>query len=367
MGTARPVDDAPDLGQFSPLNLLAAEQVEWLLAHSRIERLPPGRRLFDIGELDGRSIFLLAGQLALVSADNRIRMLKAATPEAGLAIAHRQPREATALARTTATVLCIDTSLLESLLKDGERAICPDTPDATEAAPEKSDGDDMPQPEPGLGPIFASPLFSHLAGPALETLMHCMDILEARPGDVIIREGEASACYHIIESGRFRVTGRRRRRGQDDGFGDLGRLDGFGEVALIMNQPHDYKVTALEYSRLLRIPKEEFLTRILQPRIKWINHGDIAPLMLKGSMLLDIRSEKAYTKNHLSDSINLPLRVLRQAAPILDRSRSYIICCDNGRWSAAAAFLLARQGMESMILNDTFRIAGSGNGDSSRR
>ncbi len=341
MGTASPGVDQADLSLFSPLDQLAPAQVERLLEHSRVERIPPGRRLFDIGDSDGRSIFLLAGQLALVSADNRIRMLKAATPEAGQAIASHQPREATALARTAATVLCVDTVLLESLLTAGDAAV------------PKSSAPDL-----DLGPIFASPLFSRLTGSRLQTLIQGMDILEARAGDVVLREGEDNAWYHIVESGRFRVT--RRRQDNDEGQGDLGRLQGFGEAALIANESHDFSVTTLEDGRLLRFPKGAFLNLILRPFIRWIGPNDIAPLMLKGSLLLDVRSHKAYTRHHLRDSINLPLRVLRQTAAILDHSRSYIICCDNVRRSAAAAFLLAQQGMDTMILNDSVRNAMSG-------
>lgn len=340
MGSATRAVDLADLSLFSPLDQLAPAQAERLLEHSRVERIPPGRRLFDIGDSDGRSIFLLAGQLALVSADNRIHMLKAATPEAGQAIANRQPREAAALARTAATIFCVDTVLLESLLTAGDATV-----------PKTS------VPNLDLGPIFASPLFSRLTGHGLQSLMQGMDILEARAGDVVLREGEENAWYHIVESGRFKIAHRRRARDNDEDQGELGRLQGFGEAALIANEPHEFSVIALEDGRLLRFPKGDFLNLILRPLIQWIGHNDIAPLMLKGSLLLDVRSHKAYSRHHLRDSINLPLRVLRQTAAILDHSRSYIICCDNVRRSAAAAFLLAQQGMEAKVLNDTVRNA----------
>lgn len=352
MGSASPVVDLADLNQFSPLDQLAPTQVERLLEHSRVERLPPGKRLFGIGESDGRALFLLTGQIALVSADNRIRMLKAATPEAVQAIADHRPRESTALARTTATVLCVDAGLLASLLHPVEAE--EPTPDRVPA------GDDPVNAELDLGPIFASPLFTRLPAPHLQVLMQRMSVIEVRAGEVVIREGDDSAAYHVIESGRFRVTRRRRRRGQNDGPTELGRLEGFGEATLIANEAYDCTVTALKDGRLLRFSKGEFLTLIVRPFIKWIGHNELAPLMLKDSALIDVRSHKAYARHHLRNSINLPMQVLRQIAAILDRNRNYIVCCDNVRRSAAAAFLLAQQGMEAMILNETVRNARSG-------
>ncbi len=341
MGSADAVIDMADLSLFSPLDQLTPAQVEQLLAHSSVERIPPGRRLFDIGESDGRALFLLSGQIALVSADNRICMLKAATPEAGQAIADHRPREVNALARTAATVLCVDAGHLQSLLHPVPEPDGAETASLTPLPPKREELD--------LGPIFASPLFARLPARHLQVLMQRMNTIEVSAGEVVIREGEDSAAYHIIESGSFRLS---RRRGRDDGIADLGRLDGFGEAALIANEAHDFTVTALEDGRLLRFSKGEFLTLIVRPFIRWISHGDVAAMMLKGSILVDVRSYRAFAKHPLRDSINLPLQILRHVAGILDQRRSYIVCCDNVRRSAAAAFLLAQHGMDAMILND---------------
>lgn len=343
MGAPIPVVDTANLSLFSPLDQLDPSRAEVLLAHARVERLPPGKRLFDIGDSDGRTLFLLSGQLALVSADNRIRMLKAATPEAGQAIADARPRESTALARTAATILCIDSAVLESLLRADI------TDDAMPA--------EMPAERPALdlGPIFASPLFTRLPAPCLQALIERMDVLEVAAGEVVVREGDDSDGYFIIESGRFRLT--RQGRGGEAAIaaGELGRLDGFGEAALIADERHDLTLTAIEAGRLLRFSRDDFLNLIVRSCIRWITPADLEPLVLKGAVLLDIRSHKAYARQHRQHSINLPLRVLRDTAALLDRDHRYIISSDGARRSAAAAFLLARQGIEIMILNDAGR------------
>lgn len=344
MASASPAVEMPDLGQFTPLNRLTPEQTAVLLSASTIERVPPGRRLFSIGDPDRRLLFLLSGQLALVSPEKTTTMLKAATSAAEAAIADAQPRKATALARTSVTVLCVDRQLLAELLRqNGDDSACA-------AAPSE-----VPPPELNLGPIFASPLFARLPGHHLQVLMNRMSIVEVRAGEQIVRAGDDSACYHIIESGRFTVSHRRQRKARDTVIGELGPGEGFGESALIANQPHDVSVTALEDGRLLRFSKGEFLTLVVRPCVNWISRSDIGERQLRGDMLIDIRSPKAHARNKPADSINIPLGILRRCAQILDRQRRYIICGDNVKTCATAAFMLAQQGLEVLMLDESLR------------
>ncbi|MBK7579772.1 MAG: cyclic nucleotide-binding domain-containing protein [Myxococcales bacterium] len=69
-------------------------------------------------------------------------------------------------------------------------------------------------------------------------------------GTVIIREGEASAAFYIIASGRAAVERGRKR------LAELGQGSHFGEMALLTNRPRSATVVTLEPSRLLVLTRE---------------------------------------------------------------------------------------------------------------
>ncbi len=65
-----------------------------------------------------------------------------------------------------------------------------------------------------------------------------------------------------------------------------------------------------------------------------------------------MRLESEYQRASLRGSVNIPLAQLRQKVAQLDPRRRYIVYCDTGRRSAAAAFLLAERGLDVALLKD---------------
>ncbi|MCK5480332.1 MAG: hypothetical protein KAJ06_04265, partial [Gammaproteobacteria bacterium] len=68
-----------------------------------------------------------------------------------------------------------------------------------------------------------------------------------------------------------------------------------------------------------------------------------------GGTWLDVRLPDEYS-NAMENSLNIPLADIRNKTSDLSTDRSYIICCDTGRRSAAAAFLLSQRGFEVNVL-----------------
>jgi len=337
--------DEEHLNSLAPLNALAPELLEEVVANSVVERFPPGRRIFSEKEDDNRTIFLLSGQLALMAEGHGAITLKADSDEAAQPIAEQHPRQVTALASTSVTILSIDTDLLNRLIIKNK--------------------DQKPQaPEPNssmhkyMQQLFTNPLFGSLPEPHQQVLMRRMVEVEARAGDVLISEGDPSDYYYIIVEGRCRVSRAvGGKTGQEIFIAELATGSGFGEGALIENDFHDSSVTMLEDGILLRLSKGEFLTLLVKPFVKWVSYDETRELQDQGVVLLDVRAPASYQRAHLPGSINLPLIVLRKAATILDREKHYVVCCDIGRRSATAAFLLAEQGVNVSILDGGVRKA----------
>lgn len=346
MGVAKQRIDETHLSQFSPLNTLSPPLLDEAIALSRIERHPPGRRIYQAGGVRHQRLFLLSGQLALMSEGKPARTLKADSAEACRPVDEHCPPSCTALASTSVTLLAIDRAALEDLLARNE---------CGGVKPPRVDKDRERETQIQLA--LTAPLFSRLPKPHLQVLKKRLTTLDVNAGDVIIREGEAGEFYYFIVTGRCRITrqgGRRKRPGE---VAELSAGEGFGEGALIAHDAHDSTVAMLEGGRLLRLSKGEFLTLLVRPFIKWIPYPRLLEMQARGAILLDIRSPGVFQKRRLPGSINIPLRTLRHCAFLLDKRKTYVICSDIGRRAATAAFILARQGLEVKVLDESMRSA----------
>ncbi|MGE0277971.1 MAG: cyclic nucleotide-binding domain-containing protein [Nitrospiraceae bacterium] len=352
MGVTHPIAGDTQLSQFSPLNQLDCASREELLRSSVIERLPPGRCLFQREEETTRTLFLMAGQLALLSNGQDTRMLRADTREASTAIDPHSPHRVTALARTSVTILSIDSELLTRLLERSREA---PTADETSRHAPAADNETLD------AKLFASPLFSRLPWPHRQVLKNRMTRLRIPAGNILAREGDPARHYYFIEEGRLRLTRRSSQRRRDILFMEPGPGEGIGEYGLIASGRYDATATALKDTRVACVSKGEFLTLLVRPLLKWIAYSDIAPEQVHDSVLLDVRPVRSFQRSRLPGSVNLPLRLMRQLARLLDRGHDYIIYSDKSGDGASAAFLLSCHGIESRLLSDAGRPEGRNN------
>ena len=63
-----------------------------------------------------------------------------------------------------------------------------------------------------------------------------------------------------------------------------------------------------------------------------------------GATWIDVRYTSEYQYNRLPGALNVPLAEIRNAIGVLDRNREYVVYCQSGRRSSAAAFLLSQHG-----------------------
>lgn len=336
MGAAHPIVGKPHLNHVSPLNRLDPILLDELLACARMERLPPGRCLFKQKDAGVRTLFLLSGQLALVSADHQTRIVRADAREARAPIDPHDPHHVTALARTSVTILSVDSALLADLL---ERCDMGATGNGHAAYPDTT-----------VEPMLALPLFSHLPPHHLHVLKQRMAHVRAAAGTTLFKAGDPAQFYYLIKSGRIGIS---RPAGHHQTLPmELGPGEGLGESSLIDHGRYEITATALEDSQVLRISKGEFLTLLVRPHSRWLTYSEVVRRQQAGAILLDVRSPRAYYRSHLPDSLNLPLRMLRQMVRILDSRHEYMLYTDRPGHGMTAAFLLACRGIAAGILRD---------------
>ena len=126
--------------------------------------------------------------------------------------------------------------------------------------------------------------------------------------------------------------------------------DAFGEEALLADASRNATVTMKTDGVLLGLSKADFSELLKEPllhRLPWL---EAKSRVASGAQWIDVRFPAEFVHDGLPDAINIPLNEIRRAAPLLDASREYIVYCQTGRRSAAAAFLLSQRGLRASVL-----------------
>ena len=112
------------------------------------------------------------------------------------------------------------------------------------------------RPPEGTDMLRGLAIFAPLPLSSLEALARSLVRESAAAGETVVREGEGSDRFFIIDSGRVEVTqdGRHLRY---EGPGDF-----FGEIGLLRDVPRTATVTALEDTQLLSLARDEFLDAV---------------------------------------------------------------------------------------------------------
>jgi rhodanese-related sulfurtransferase len=126
--------------------------------------------------------------------------------------------------------------------------------------------------------------------------------------------------------------------------------DTFGEDALISGAKRNATVTMLTDGVLMRLPKDDFLELLKEPMLRWVDFEEASRIVAGGGKWLDVRLPSEFEHCHFDDALNIPLYFVRLKLKSLDPAVSYVVCCDNGRRSSAAAYTLNERGFSSYVL-----------------
>jgi len=70
----------------------------------------------------------------------------------------------------------------------------------------------------------------------------------------------------------------------------------------------------------------------------------------QGAAWVDVRYPPEYRHDRLAGAINVPLSEIRSAIGAFNKARTYIVYCQSGKRSMAAAFILAQHGYDVHVL-----------------
>lgn len=206
---------------------------------------------------------------------------------------------------------------------------------------------------------ITQPSISQLKGTALNLLtleqaglaFESMSSVNVKPGEEIIKQGEAGENYFLLEAGEAEVW-------RTDPFSDETSLvavlapgNVFGEEALLIAGSRNATVRMRSAGRVRVLFKNDFYLLLRHELVNKIHAKDALALVTSGDAYwLDCRYEMEFSETHIPSAIHLPLDQIRNCADKLDSSKTYIAYCRSGKRSDAAAYLLRERGINTYSL-----------------
>lgn len=306
-----------------------------------VRRLQAGKLLFREGDADKRSVWVLSGRVELLQGERSVITIAGGTPEARVPLAHEQPRRFTARALEDLQFLSIDTELLDVMTVWDQTG----TYEVEDLRNATGGGEDD-----WMTTLLASSAFQRIPPANIQAIFMRMQRQSYRAGEVVIKQGDEGDYYYAIVKGRVTVT--RETPLNKDGIrlAELGPGDSFGEEALIAEAKRNATVRMATEGVLMRLAKQDFRELMNDPLLNVVDDAAAREIVARGGKWLDVRLPSEYQNLRIEDSINVPLYFIRLKLGALDRSTPYVVCCDTGRRSAAAAFILVEKGFDAYVL-----------------
>lgn len=329
--------DPKILKTLVPISSLVPANFQKLADKTFIEELPPGQTLFKQGDIDNWTFYVLSGEIVLTPRTGAARSVAGGTDMAKHPLAAPQPRAFTATAKTPVSFIRVEAQWLDVLLTMDQQVA------GYEVTEFEGDGE-------WIMKLLQSKTFLKLPTTNIQNLLARLQEVQAKAGEVVIKQGDKGDYYYIIQQGRCQVTRRASDKAEGVPLAELKEGDSFGEEALLSDAPRNATITMLSDGVLMRLSKTDFAQLMQEPLVNWLAQADGVAMVRAGAGLIDVRLENEYKNGNIKGSINMPLYMVRLKAETLDMKRKYVLYCDTGRRSAAAAFLLGERGFDVYVL-----------------
>ena len=325
-----------------PPSALNAENFQELAGKAFVEEIAAGKLLFKEGDLDRKTVYLLEGQVALTDREGKATTVTGGSSVSKHPLVNQQPRQHTAKAATNCKVTRFDSDLLDILLTWDQLSGIEVSEIQVKGGDTEQDGDWMTR-------ILQSQAFLQVPPANIQAMFMRMQEVPVRSGEVVISQGDDGDYYYIIKHGIAKVT-RSSKTGSALTLATLRDGDAFGEEALLSEAKRNATITMESDGTLMRLSKDDFNELLKEPMLNWISFDDAKVKVKAGAQWLDVRLESEHANSGIEGSVNIPLFMLRLKTDSLKPDRPYIVYCDTGRRSSAAAFLLSERGFQAYVL-----------------
>jgi len=331
------------LKTLAPLDGLKRENLAALAKKVAVRTLSAGRPLFKEGDTDKRTVWVVDGMVEVREAERTIAMIRGGTREARTPLYPEQPRRVTARAVDEVSYLSIDSELLDVMItwdQTGSYEVS-----ELQQQGDAAGGDDW------MTTLLQTNAFHRIPPANIQAIFLRLQRVPFRAGDVVIKQGDEGDFFYIIVSGKCVVTRETPLNRDGIKLAELAVGDTFGEEALIAEAKRNATVTMLTDGSLMRLNKNDFRELMNEPLLQWVTSERAQQIVQGGGRWLDVRLPSEFQNMSVEGSINIPLYFIRLKLSTLDRNTPYVVYCDTGRRSSAAAYILVERGFEAYVLS----------------
>jgi CRP-like cAMP-binding protein/rhodanese-related sulfurtransferase len=345
----KPIDPA-QLKALSPLDGLKGENLKALARKTFIEEIAGGRYIFQKGDKEKRSIYILSGEVELRDDDEVVAIVHGGTKETRSPIAPIIPRRVTARARSRTEFISVDSDLVDVMLTWDQTGSYEVGELRSQVMAEASDW---------MTTLLQTKAFHRIPAANIQAIFMRMEQVNFKAGDLVIKQGDEGDYFYVVTDGRCVVTRETPLNRDGIKLAELGVGDTFGEEALISEATRNATVTMLTDGSLMRLAKDDFHTLMNEPMLHWVDFDEASDIIGGGGKWLDVRLPSEFENFHQPDAINIPLYFIRLKLKALDTETPYVVCCDTSRRSSAAAYILSERGFNASVLRGGLnRLAG---------
>jgi CRP-like cAMP-binding protein len=339
------------LKTLAPLDGLKRDNIAALAKKVTVRKMSAGRTLFKEGDTDRRTIWLVSGMLEISENGRTVAMIRGGTREARTPLYPQLPRRVTARATEEISYLSIDSELLDVMITWDQTG----TYEVSELQSqlEGTDGDDW------MTTLLQTKAFHRIPPANIQAIFMRLERVPCRTGEVVIKQGDEGDFFYVIVSGKCIVTRETPLNRDGIKLAELGVGDTFGEEALIAEAKRNATVTMLTDGVLMRLNKQDFRALMNEPLLQWVSNDQAREIIAKGGRWLDVRLPSEHQNLSIDGSLNIPLYFIRLKLSALDRNIPYIVYCDTGRRSSAAAYILVERGFDAYVLTGGLTNSGA--------
>ena len=322
---------------------LTVENFQELAGKVTVEEVKSGQVIFKSGAVDRKTVYLLEGDVSVNDENNQKSIIRSGTEMARKALVNMQPRKHTVIAESQCKITRIDSDLLD-ILATWDQISGIEVNTISKLGEDNLDDDWMTL-------LLREKAFMNVPPANIQAMFMKMEEVTVSEGQVVVKQGDEGDYYYFIRKGSASVS-RLSKSGSEIKLAELSVGMAFGEEALASGSKRNASVAMNSNGSLMRLSANDFNSLLKEPMIKRVSMSEGKEIVSTGGSFLDVRLEDEFSENGLESAINIPLFMLRLELEKLDSTRDYVVYCDTGRRSSAAAFLLSDKGYNACLLDE---------------